>query len=75
MNRVAWVLCVMLAWLPQQHPQPAQPPPQPCAAFAFVPLTGQARSALRAGRNTIVVHTHQTRGGQFIDVGIVDVIE
>ena len=45
------------------------------AAYAFVPLTAAARAALRSGRNTLAVHTHQTRGGQFIDVGIVDVVE
>lgn len=45
------------------------------AGFAYVPLTATARASLRPGRNTLAVHTHQTRGGQFIDVGIVDVIE
>jgi len=43
--------------------------------FAFVPLTPEARAIVQPGKNTIAVHTHQTRGGQFIDVGIVDVIE
>jgi hypothetical protein len=41
--------------------------------FQFVALTGAARAALRQGPNTIAVHAHQIRGGQFIDVGIVDV--
>lgn len=45
------------------------------AGYAFVPLTTAARSGLRPGTNTLAVHTHQTRGGQFIDVGIVEVIE
>jgi len=43
--------------------------------FQYVPLTGDARAALRAGKNTLAVHGHQTRGGQFIDVGIADVSE
>jgi hypothetical protein len=43
--------------------------------FAYVPLSGAARAALRAGQNTIAVHAHQARGGQFIDVGIADVID
>jgi hypothetical protein len=44
-------------------------------AFTFVPLNAEARAAFTAGKNTIAVHTHQTRGGQFIDVGVVDVVE
>jgi hypothetical protein len=45
------------------------------SGFGYVPVTGAARAALRTGRNTVAVHAHQTRGGQFIDVGIVDVID
>jgi hypothetical protein len=43
--------------------------------FQFVALAGAARAALRVGTNTIAVHAHQVRGGQFIDVGLVDVID
>ena len=45
------------------------------SGFAFVPLSGAGRAALRQGSNTLAVHVKQTRGGQFIDVGIVDVTE
>jgi hypothetical protein len=45
------------------------------AGFAFIPLAAAARTALRSGPNTLAIHTHQTRGGQYIDAGIVDVIE
>jgi Glycosyl hydrolases family 2, sugar binding domain/Glycosyl hydrolases family 2, TIM barrel domain/Glycosyl hydrolases family 2 len=43
--------------------------------FAYVPLSAAARAALRAGDNVIAVHAHQNRGGQFVDVGIADVID
>lgn len=43
--------------------------------FQFVALTGAARAALHAGSNSIAVHAHQVRGGQFIDVGLADVID
>ena len=37
------------------------------------PLDKQAQSALKAGKNALAVHCHQTVGGQYIDVGVVDV--
>jgi hypothetical protein len=38
-------------------------------------MSPQATAVLRAGRNCLTVHCHQTIGGQYIDVGIVDVVE
>jgi len=42
--------------------------------YEFVPLTATGRAALRPGRNTLAVHCHQTTGGQYIDVGLVDFV-
>jgi len=44
-------------------------------AYEDVPLTPAGRGALRAGRNVIAAHCHQTGGGQYIDVGLVEVAE
>lgn len=43
--------------------------------YETLPLTAAGRAALRPGRNTIAVHCHQTRGGQYIDVGLARLIE
>jgi hypothetical protein len=42
--------------------------------YTFAPLTEEALLALRLGANTLAVHVTQTDGGQYIDVGLVDLI-
>jgi hypothetical protein len=43
--------------------------------YTTVPINKRARRALKAGRNCLAVHCHQTGGGQYVDVGLVDVVE
>jgi hypothetical protein len=45
------------------------------SAYTFIPLADDAARALRAGQNTLAVHCRQSRGGQFIDVGIALITE
>jgi hypothetical protein len=41
--------------------------------YEETPLLPAGRAALKPGKNLIAVYCHQTTGGQYIDVGIVDV--
>ena len=40
--------------------------------YVVLPLNEQARAPLSVGENLIAVHCHQTGGGQFIDVHLID---
>jgi hypothetical protein len=42
--------------------------------YALVRLEPEAAAALRAGENLLAVRCRQTTGGQFIDVGVVEVV-
>jgi len=44
-------------------------------AYSVIPLDEAGRRALRAGTNTLAVHVRNTRGAQYIDVGIVEVVD
>jgi len=44
-------------------------------AYTLVPLDEAARGLLKPGTNTLAAHVRNTRGAQFVDVGIVEVIE
>ncbi|MBM3888380.1 MAG: glycoside hydrolase family 2 [Verrucomicrobia bacterium] len=44
-------------------------------SYEEMELTDEGRATLKPGKNLIAIHCHQTSGGQYIDLGIVDEIE
>ena len=45
------------------------------STYFYAPLGEAGMRALRRGLNTLAIHVHQDRGGQYIDAGLVEVIE
>jgi hypothetical protein len=42
-------------------------------AYDTFPLTPAGKAAFKPGKNSLAIHCHQTTGGQFVDLGLVDV--
>jgi len=45
------------------------------ASYVRAAIDDKASKALKVGSNCLAIHCHQTTGGQYIDAGLVDIIE
>ena len=43
--------------------------------YILIPLDDVALAALSDGKNKLAIHVTQTRGGQCVDAGLVEVVE
>jgi hypothetical protein len=43
--------------------------------YEVLAMTPAGKAALRPGKNVLAVHCRQTKGGQYIDVGIADAVK
>jgi hypothetical protein len=43
--------------------------------YFVLPLDAKVAAALKSGKNTLAVHCHEMRGGQYIDVGLTRLVE
>jgi hypothetical protein len=42
--------------------------------YELWPISSTSKAAIRPGKNLIAVHCQQTAGGQYVDLGLVDVL-
>jgi hypothetical protein len=46
--------------------------PRWTTGYIELPLSGEAATALRAGRNVLAIHCRQNGGGQYVDAGLIE---
>lgn len=45
------------------------------SSYTLIKVSKAAQNAIKLGKNTIAIHCRQTTGGQYIDAGLVEIIE